>query len=113
MISKELLSKVLREEVNNDIRIENSIINFSYKYIGYAEINIYELAYKCKEWAYKNFKYTIIEYAGGVEVIDADENMVFQINNLEHPLVIFSQKFIFKACQWILDNKDNQWHKQN
>lgn len=124
IISKELLSEVLgrtierisinenRCEIRNSISFENYQLGVSYKYShGNEEIRfmpIHELAYKCKEWAYAKYKYTIIEWAGGVDIMDGEDNEVETFLNLNHPLVLFNLEFTFKACQWILDNKDKQ-----
>jgi hypothetical protein len=66
-------------------------------------INIYELAHKCKEWAFKH--HNIILWSG--------------LNTCHYHTPIIEKSFtkdteaeaIFKACQWIqwiYDNKDKQ-----
>ena len=56
MISKELLSEVLKEDLHRISRIDQVANCIHYKIYNdffedtYYAVNIYELAYKCKEW---------------------------------------------------------------
>lgn len=78
-----------------------------------VNINIYELAHKCKEWAFKN-EFDIRSYIG----IYQNSNIWFggallTSLNFDKPnyrgFMDFTEpEVIFKACQWILDNKDSQ-----
>ena len=90
MINKELLSKVLDNEVPYQVKvhkiiIKNNSLNYFYNskdsggglFEANEYINIYELAHKCKEWALIRF------------------------------LAESEPEAIFKACQWILD-KDSK-----
>ena len=52
-ISKELLSIILGEKAYDIKCVSDNIISFYTDYDQYEEINIYELAHKCKEWAYR------------------------------------------------------------
>lgn len=63
-------------------------------------INIYEFANECKEWAFKN-GYALIEKAGCVEVYYGIQ--MYIADTLGEP---YNCGNVFKACQWILDNKD-------
>lgn len=107
-ISKELLSEVLNEEVNESIILEGSVIKYSYKYLGYAEINIYELAFKFKEWALSSeFKiYSCAVKDGG----KCNIHKVFKSLNTTPIDITLRGKSeveaIIKSCQWILDNKE-------
>ena len=108
MISKELLSEVLGFGVYQSIRkdeyayndIKLNIINTE---LLYDYVNIYELAHKCKEWVLKQ-GYRII--------IDCSKDIELGIRILKNGRDIYSnenkseQQAIFKACQWILDNKE-------
>lgn len=118
IISKELLSEVLEIEVENISLMKNDIS----QYIGINEvkgggfkgsINIYELAHKCKEWAYDSFKmiitpkfydYTDPCYDCTIEYGLKNEN---KIKAFAHPDFISKTepKTIFKACEWILNQK--------
>lgn len=107
MISKELLSEVVKFE-NIDGRewkfdIVNNIVVITYNIQKYSEgnrteINIYELAHKCKEWAFNN----------GYELFS---NLEFcQVRKYRGgKMKLFKTKTeyesIFKACEWILQNE--------
>lgn len=107
MISKELLSKALGTTAST-LRYtiypnkENEPSEYTFP------INIYELAHKCKEWAWKNKILLIVSPQGNtfnqppfykVRVLsNGKEVMVFTDLQLTEP------EAIFKSCQWILDN---------
>jgi len=75
------------------------------------EINIYELAHKCKEWAIKK-GYSISSRlsSNGEEAMTS----VFDINNdldfIPNASIHGGKEFdaIFYSCQWILDNKGSK-----
>jgi hypothetical protein len=62
-------------------------------------INIYELAHKCKEWLYENdVDYTIWR----------TYNHRFYSERLHLDIECSSEiELLFKACQWVLDQKNN------
>lgn len=114
MISKELLSEVLGKEIEIGIK---SILGESY--IEYKiilpsggklirDMNIYELAYKCKEWAYENdyYVYSIITFAAEGSCYLTHEDDIskrlktFDANN--------EPEAIFKACDYILKELSNK-----
>lgn len=124
MITKELLSEMLGCEIRSIIVDKNMI-----KYYGEvhlinepASINIYELAHKCKEWAFETDGIQIIharKYGYGVGVVKYFSSIeVYNGHYLYDPSdelgtstqVSFETETepeaIFKACQWILDNRD-------
>ena len=101
MISKELLSEVLREDIKV-FRVDGSHVEYQY----YSEdgfddnINIFELAHKCKEYAYVNgFKLSSVKVDERWCCYDSSTNVNFGYFGDTEP------KAIFKACQWILDQK--------
>ena len=122
MISKELLSEVLNIEIidysidTSQVRInqlwhEDTPLNrelelFNTIYGCMHSINIYELAHKCKEWAYSKHGYLLnsrrtfkTKYLlGYCEVVKDCEFYYSEYSNTE-------VEAIFKACQWILENK--------
>lgn len=124
-ISKELLSEVL--DWNNEQKRcykehraveknEISIYFFDADSTGktgshwWKRINIYELAHKCKEWAYKEgfiidtgfHKYYINQFkANCYGWVCSNINIKQHFNECTEP------EAIFKACQWILDNKES------
>lgn len=105
MISKELLCEVLELKKIDEIYQEDNLLYFCESNKG---INIYELTFKCKEWA-NTQGYTIIDYID----LDNEEfwtcraypnglNDGFDYEAIYQPS---SQVSIFKACEWIMENK--------
>lgn len=122
-ISKELLSEVLKENIIDVYKI-GSNPNFKqntllFKLYGCGElcnINIYELAHKCKEWAYTK-GYSICSYKFSNEAsysyLDLEMRNVFPCNEGFIFNGGFKNEFeadtevesIFKACELIFNNK--------
>ena len=113
MISKELLSEVLgiRSIVMDPILEPNSKIGYlvygSQNTVrevrnNHKQINIYELAHKCKEWAksvYNNIDFMV--YGRG----QCDLTIFTQPDDIKYNFNADTEvEAIFKACQWILDN---------
>ena len=130
MISKELLSEVLGFGVYQSIRkdeyayndIKLNIINTE---LLYNYVNIYELAYKCKEWAFYAYKISVSSFKSGsfylkefnqikdnseywVELDTASIDCEINIDDSGIFKSCSEPEAIFKACQWILDNKGNK-----
>ena len=124
MINKELLSKVLDNEVPYQVKvhkiiIKNNSLNYFYNskdsggglFEANEYINIYELAHKCKEWAYKEgfiidtgfHKYYINQFKANCYGWVSSN-----VNIKQHFKECTEHESIFKACQWILDNKDKK-----
>jgi len=118
-ITKELLSAVLGEEYKprmvDIIRIEDNVLSTYYdcgKFdengdptgLGY-ELNIYELAHKCKEWAVTKDMYIETRLVSSnslarcVVWFDGDNDVYWNDDDELEPYAIF------KACQWMLNNK--------
>ena len=119
MLSKELLSEILTDtqhmdvekiiEVNksgNEVYFTASVMNVNTK--TYATIkryfNIHELAHECKEWA-SEMEYSldsVIEHIADIRFCIATDRLgnYKTFNDEAEP------EAIFKACQWILDNKE-------
>lgn len=110
--SKELLSEVLKLNITYIERCNNSIIYKISVYDREEEVNIYELSHKCKEWAYSQ---GYIISSGLTPVLGVNKDgwaEVFSSSTpLDGKLHTFKQlsepEAVFKACEWILDNKDN------
>ena len=129
MISKELLSEVLhggRIIIKYLENMENCLEYISYCSINemngtkynenlpdnyyvvkadrWQEINIYELAHKCKEWAFNK---------GGIDItsgkrlgLDGWECLVFiGVIPCDCYEAETEPEAIFKACEWILENR--------
>ena len=108
MISKELLKNVLYGEnidnisiISNDITFEYShYVNGVFQYRRKTDINIYELAHKCKEWALKHH-YKVISKPDNVPGLwEAYVNL--SLTSKHGEVADTEPEAIFKACQWIL-----------
>lgn len=114
MISKELLSEVLGYRVLSNILIQEEIIiklNFEYFQTKYEndEINIYELAHKCKEWALSKGYELRTSTIGIVDVydhiyIDKEDGLTGVFINCRKEADT-EPEAIFKACEYIMENK--------
>ena len=113
MISKELLSSVLGLTVVKGLELEgivlwyNGIVNINNQppYAKELNINIYELAHKCKEWALKHH-YKVISKPDNVPGLwEAYVNL--SLTSKHGEVADTEPEAIFKACQWILD-KDSK-----
>lgn len=126
MIGKELLSEVFTDNQQNFKvnKIEKNILHYSWlmeEFFGDGDvnckwidmsINIYELAHRCKEWAFDSFYLSIITFKIN------DDLYKCEIADIKDSLGEWSNKYsfridneveaIFKACEWILDNKGNK-----
>ena len=117
MISKELLSEVLGQvyiDATRSIKDENKHFAIGNKHVLLGDkgfnhwndsINIYELSHKCKEWAYKRgFLYWYENSRLFIKIMYSCKVVfVLDIGEYKKP---FEIDIDFKACQWILDNKE-------
>ncbi len=112
MISKELLSEVLGEQV--EIRgFKDMYIPANFEYIqdmiDVKAINIYELAHKCKEWALSK-GYALVSYGKECFLYETEElyDVSEQLNEWSEWFEANTEvEAIFNACQWILkQNKE-------
>ena len=106
MISKELLSEVLKENLTKSIKSltirDNNIIPCNQGSPIHKPINIHELAHKCKEWAIKN-GYGISVHTSEISGFIVEINCGFDVTDFHNTS---EPEAIFHACQWILDNKE-------
>ena len=104
MISKELLSEVLGvdvQEFDAEKSYEQVHNGFDIGYNYNKTISAYELAYKCKQWAYTKYQIFLdsrVTTAGSCfltssPLSDNDYNKTF-VDETEYLAV-------FKACEWI------------
>ena len=122
MISKELLIEVLGIEVEK-VSINGKVINYTVPNYEAEEdgeiifidlgmgINIYELAHKCKEWAFK------LDYILESAFIPISGTFTASYCKIEKQFACQNNKktfhgdteteAIFKACEWIL-NKERE-----
>ena len=106
MISKELLSEVLGTDLTSlgKVSLEDAHLCLwdSLNDSPYMAWNIHELAHKCKEWAWKQGYIINSHYAQGDCYARANNMVDFSIDGKGKS----EPEAIFKACQWILENKD-------
>ena len=107
MISKELLSEVLKETIREVYKIgsnsnfkQNTLLFKLYGSDELCHINIYELAHKCKEWAY-NQGYSYLGNNKLCNIHSKDGTIIALTNNNISKWYDINIDFI--ACQWILD----------
>ncbi len=112
LISKELLSEVLGLEKIDDIleSISEGFIEYTIEPINSDKgiwecINIHELAHKCKEWA-KTKGYAMFSAVTKNKAICLYDLWNKPIDSYEKLSKAPTEpEAVFKACQWIKDNK--------
>ena len=103
-ISKELLSEVLKKEIENRdisyVEIYKNVVIYKVSiYDREEEINIYELAHKCKEWlADSEVDYTL--WRTHKHRFYSEKYYLDIESDTEH-------EAIFKACEWVLKEAKN------
>ena len=124
MINKELLSKVLDNEVPYQVKvhkiiIKNNSLNYFYNskdsggglFEANEYINIYELAHKCKEWAYSQgyILFSKIRLNSSLASCYFDTMGKHDYEDGYHNdfRAETESEAIFKACEWIL-TKDSK-----
>ena len=107
--SKELLSKVLGVYVT-EFYLDCESLVYTYDRIFNEneqykdDINIYELAHKCKEWAsYKGHTLSSTYHPHNNCICNID----IVTKNFKQFEANTEPEAIFRACEWILENKDN------
>lgn len=115
-LSKELLGSVIEKEIKefviekNELRyiLENDINSIPELYY----INIYELAHKCKEWAYSKgyILFSKIRLNSSLASCYFDTMGKHDYEDGYHNdfRAETESEASFKACQWILENKTNK-----
>ena len=118
-VSKELMSEVLNYEVDTFLGLNKNEIDYTCcrdENEGYIDIsiNLYEFAFKCKEWAYTN-KYRL---SSGQHRLNTKQEhyinnqiasyfcSVYYITNDDSDIQIDANtepEAIIKACEWILE----------
>ena len=121
LLSKELLTIVLKLEYNFQMEPikewQQNIIEW-YRTDVYMEqmysMNIYELAHKCKEWARIKYNFYIMptfqcQSDGHIDMIVTDNEDFINNRNERYSVSGDTElEAVFKACQWVLDNKDKR-----
>ena len=110
-ISTELISSVLVKETRHltydTIYVEDNYIIFSYDGEYQFEVNIYEFAFKCKVWAFKN-NYKI---QSQINASNKGHSHITKKNDDCWAKGFFENTEIeateFKACNWILEETND------
>ena len=105
MISKELVSEVLRIKAvyieGCDHRDDIIVIWTDLHSKPLMEINIYEFAFKCKEWAFKNSKYGICSNPIEAWTWNVEQDLLIEEFKADTEI-----EAIIKACEWVLKEVD-------
>ena len=115
VISKELLSEVLGKDANFHKYIEDrSVVLYIQDIADCREINLYELAHKCKEWAKsKGYYLTTKQHKDGfLCYVNLDFTIDLSHKKIKCNLIGFDglvnadTEFLAvkKACEWIQNN---------
>ena len=101
-ISTELISSVLVKETRHltydTIYVEDNFIIFSYEGEYQFEVNIYEFAFKCKEWVRDKYNITISSslYKNFAKSWNVDKDKSYTAKT--------EVEVIIKACEELLEN---------
>ena len=116
-ISRELLSEVLKIEVVKHSLFNKRTNSFNVTYMQSEDslkadwmlVNIYEFVFKCKEWAWKNFKILLISQYTGQCYINGDLSdlkLPYWENTKSFQVESFTEiEGIIKACEWIIKER--------
>ena len=111
--SKELLSKVLGHKIWKVMDCNMGTLRYCIYPNKEDEppeymfpINIYELAHKCKEWAWDSYRYKLKSgiYIGRKGSLKQNEYGCTDYEEISE-CADNEPESIFKACQWIIDNR--------
>ncbi len=111
MISKELLEAVFNEKITTEISVDYAEIDgvpqeWKVVWCNYKTYPLDYVAHKCKEWALMHdfsikslydFTHTCFASVYGLQ-----KGSYFNVQASTEP------EAIFKACQWVLDNKESK-----
>ena len=113
-LSRELLSAVLAVHTPDMIATEGNVITLVYtsEFNCTYEYNIHELAHKCKEWAvYKGYYLDSGFVSNKATPMATIYNPDGKENSKEDEIYFESNtepEAIFKACEWLLKQKDSK-----
>lgn len=94
-INNELISEVFECNCTYSKIIDNELV---YEAFGVSYINIYEFAFKCKEWAYEK-NYELRSWKGYCACVYLLDGYGFNQKDYTANTEI---EAIIKACEWIL-----------
>ena len=108
--SKELISEVLSKEVEEERFIDSNSLTYVNSGI-YEDINIYELAHKCREWALSEGYIIEVGVHPTIKKDRSDRDYFYKITTDRGQILV--SKFdeiiktepeaIFKACELVLE----------
>ena len=107
-ISKELIEEVMKDKGTFEtINInKNELSTFGVLGHHIFSINIYEFTFKCKEWAWENYKILLISQYTGQCYINGDLSdlkLPYWENTKSFQVESYTEiECILKACEWIL-----------
>jgi len=109
--SKELLSEVLGIDTISDYEFDSNLITIYYiddeDRRDYGLINIHELAHKCKEWALKKGYWLSSWHENRKSFCYVDEFIKIPATCVTQTIDADTEpEAIFKACEWILEQRD-------
>ena len=102
--SKELISKVLSKEVEEERFVDSNSLTYVNSGI-YEDINIYELVHKCKEWALSKGYDTRSGFNSYLKCYFCDiyKDLIHQARYEYATKRTSEPEAIFKACEWIME----------
>ena len=106
MISEELLSEVIDEEVTRVDNVSHGCLNYIIKFDDDTlelDIDIHRLAHKCKMWALKQ-DYILksrVFYLNGASSCEVDK----PVKEVAYEEAKSEPEAIFRACGWILNSE--------
>ena len=104
MISKDVLNKVLDVKATGYVQKDSNTLEYGYELndaIHYHSINTYELAHKCKEWAFKTGWLFQIRTGSTLSVIDIFNHKDQELNMRTQISADTEPEAVFKACEWV------------
>lgn len=114
MISKKLIERVLKVDINEAPSLKENIITYSIKDIKNNShkfsINQFEFAFKCKEWAFsKNISIRTshsFKFNGYLtEMFDKYNPMFDTLEQIYSKYSDTEIEGIFEACKWIINQE--------
>lgn len=115
-ISKKLVESVIGEDIYGIILIEDNVVKYCtldktevmFDMFDNKQINIYEFAFKCKEWIISQ---GIAIESGKYEIDDKEYICRYYLpgrcSSWQNYFGLTEPEAIFKACDWILNEISN------
>jgi len=112
MISEQLFNEVMGVKILEELAYDDTYIAYAVPrgetHYDWENINIYELAWKCKNYVGEKYNITILELPYEVSAHWFDEEkekeMAYYVTGEENP---YDVERVFKCCEWILERIKN------